>query len=85
MYDYIDKNIFSKYQCGFRKGFTTQHALLVMIEKMKTDLDNKEFCAVILTNLSKAFDFICHDLLIGKLNAYRFDRNALKLIDRAVH
>ena len=35
LYDYFDKNIFSNYQCGFRKGFCTQHALLVMIEKMK--------------------------------------------------
>ena len=71
---------FSKYQCGFCKGFSTQHALLVMIEKMKIARDNKEFCAAILTNLSKAFDCICHDLLISKLNAYRFDRNVLKLI-----
>ena len=30
LYDYFDKNIFSKYQCGFRKGFSTQHELLVM-------------------------------------------------------
>ena len=29
--DYFDKNILSKYRCGFRKGFSTQHALLVMI------------------------------------------------------
>ena len=47
---------------------------------MKIARDNKEFCAAILTNLSKAFDCICHDLLISKLNAYRFDRNVLKLI-----
>ena len=53
--------------------------LLVMIEKMKTARDNKQFCAAILTDLSKAFDCICHDLLISKLNAYGVDRNALKL------
>ena len=35
LYGYFDKNIFSKCQCGFRKGFSTQDALLVMIEKMK--------------------------------------------------
>ena len=80
LYDYFDRNIFSKYQCGFCKGFSTQHALLVMTEKMEIARDNKEFCTAILTDLSKAFDCICHDLLIAKLNAYRFDRNALKLI-----
>ena len=80
LYDYSDKNSFSKYQCGFCKDFSTQYTLLVMIEKMKIAQDNKEFCAAILTNLSKAFDCICHDLLIAKLIAYGFHRNALKLV-----
>ena len=35
LYDYFDKNIFSNYQYGFGRSFSTQHALLVMIEKMK--------------------------------------------------
>ena len=55
-------------------------SLLLMIEKNKIARDNKEFCTAIFTDLSKAFDFICHDLLIAKLNSYGFDRNALKLI-----
>ena len=76
IYDYLDKNIFSKYECGFRKGFSTQHVLLVMIEKMKIDCD----IAAILTDLLKVFDCICHNLLIAKLNAYGFNRNTLKLI-----
>ena len=57
-----------------------QHILLVMIEKMKTSRGNKQFCTAILTDLSRAFDCICYDLLIGKLNAYGFDKKALKLI-----
>ena len=53
-----------------------------MIEKMKNVPDNQEFYAAILTDLSKVFDCVCHDLLIGKLSAYRFDRNGgyLKVI-----
>ena len=31
--DYFDK-LLSKYQCGFRKGLSTQHCLLAMIEKL---------------------------------------------------
>ena len=80
LYDYFDKNIFSKYQCGFCKGFSTQHTLLVMLEKMKITRDRKGFCAAIPTDLSKAFHCICHDLLIVKLNAYGLEQNALKLL-----
>ena len=47
---------------------------------MKTARDNKEFCAAILTDLSKTFNCVCHGIFIAKLNAYGFDRNALKLI-----
>ena len=73
MYSYFNK-ILSKNQCGFHKGFNTQHILLAMIRKMKASRDNKQFCAAIRTDLSKAFDCICYNLLVAKLNAYGFDK-----------
>ena len=54
----------SIYQCGFRKNFSAQNCLLVMVEKWKKCLDNKGSTGVILTDLSKAFDCLIHDLLI---------------------
>ena len=39
MTEFFD-NIFSKYLCGFRKGYSAQHCLLVMTEKWKKDVDN---------------------------------------------
>ena len=51
-----------------------------MIEKWKTAIDNGGVFAALLTDLSKAFDCIPHDLIIAKLAAYGFDTNALKLI-----
>ena len=47
---------------------------------MKISRNYKQFCAAILTDLSKAFDCITYDLLIAKLNADGFDQEALKLI-----
>ena len=73
-------NIFSKFQCGFRKGFSAQHCLLLMIDKWKKVVDNNKDFGAMLTDLSKAFDCICHDLLVAKLHAYGLSLPALKMI-----
>ena len=51
-----------------------------MIDKWKKAVDNNKIFGAVLTDLSKAFDCICHDLLIAKLNAYGLSLPALKLI-----
>ena len=73
-------NIFSKFQCGFRKGFGAQHCLLLMIGRWKKAVDSKNVFGGILTDLSKAFDCICHDLLDAELHVYGMSLPALKLI-----
>ena len=83
LYDKITEffdNIFSKYQCGFQKGYSAQHCLLVMIEKWKKVVDNGGAFDALLTDLSKAFDCIPHDLIIAKLEAYGFQIDALRLV-----
>ena len=76
---YIE-NILSPYICGYRKGFSTQNALVLLIERWKKELDAKGYSGAILMDLSKAFDTINHELLIAKLNAYGFSEKALALI-----
>ena len=70
----------SVYLCGFRKGMSAQNCLLFLTEKWKKCLDRQRKAGVILTDLSKAFDCLWHDLLIAKLHAYGFNLPALKLI-----
>ena len=71
---------FSKYLYCFRKGLSTQYCLLHIIGKIKKPLDSNEYCGPLLTDLSKAFDCVKHDLLIAKMHAYNFEHNALVLI-----
>ena len=70
----------SPYLCDFRKGFNTQHALLILVDKWRKLLDNTGFGGAILMNLSKAFDTLNHDLLTAKLHEYGFQHDALKLL-----
>ena len=83
MYDQMCKyfdEIFSKFQCGFRKGFSTQNCLLYMIQNWKKYLDQGGHYGALLTHQSKAFDCIMGDLLIVKLQAYGFDNDSLNII-----
>ena len=65
---------------GSEKSYNTQYALLSMIEKWKQYLDNNGHAGAILMDLSKAFDTINHELLIAKLEAYGFTKNALQIL-----
>ena len=51
-----------------------------MLQKWEQADDNGQIFGALLTDLSKAFDCLNHELLIAKLNAYRFELTILKVI-----
>ena len=61
-----------KLQRCFRKGYNVQHCLLAMIEKWEK-IDQGSVFGALLTDASKVFGYIRHDLIIDKLKAYGFE------------
>ena len=47
---------------------------------MEKSVDNGGAFGALMTDLSKAFDCLSHDLLIAKLDAYGFDKKSLELV-----
>ena len=76
---FFDK-ILSKHQCGFRKGHSAQHSLIVLLEKWKESVDQGHVFRALLTDLSKAFDCIPQNILIAKFNAYGFGNKAVRFL-----
>ena len=75
MNKYLSHNL-----CVYRKGFNTQTDLTMLIEKWEKILDDNGYAGAALMDLSKIFDTINHELLIAKLHAYGFSKEALTLI-----
>ena len=57
-----------------------QHCLLVLVEKCCEVLDKQGYAGILLTDLSKSFNCINHELLIAKLQAYGFNLESLTFI-----
>ena len=70
-YDFLEKfNCLYKYQLGFRKSHSTNHALIEITEKTRKALDSREFACSIFVDLQKAFDTVNHEILLKKLEHY---------------
>ena len=65
---------------AYRKNYSCQSVLINALEKWREALVNKKKVGIVLMDLSKAFDCIYHPLLIAKLDAYGFGKNAITLL-----
>ena len=65
-----EKQILHYRQFGFRKDFSTNHAILTLLESIQKALDDGQFACGIFIDLEKAFDTVSHDILLEKLNHY---------------
>ena len=81
LYHYFQQNnMFCANQYGFRTGHCTEYAALEIIDRVTTQLDNKDIPLNIFLDLSKAFDSLAHAILLNKLKYYGVIGTPLQLI-----
>ena len=64
------KKVIYEYQFGFRKGYSTEKAILEITDNIKISIDNKEITCGLFLDFSKAFDTVNHQILLSKLYKY---------------
>ena len=67
-------------QFGFRHNRSTIHSILDIITESYQNIEDKRFSALILLDIKKAFDSVCHKILIKKLEFYGIRGVANKLL-----
>lgn len=73
-------NIIQNEQFGFRKGLSTDHALIRIAEKIQTSFNEDKSTVAVLLDKEKAFDSVWHDGMIFKLIELNTPAYLIKLI-----
>ena len=68
--EYLEYNsLLSDNQFGFRKGHSTENQLLPTYECISDLVDSGKLVDLLLLDFSKAFDVVCHSVLLRQLTA----------------
>ena len=71
LYGFLEEfDAFYELQYGFRKKYSTDHAILSIVEEIRQNLDNGIFSCGVFVDLEKAFDTVNHNNLLAKLEHY---------------
>ena len=86
LYTFLEKyGIFVLVSIWFRKGDSTEQAVLEITDSRKKDMDKKLVTCGLFLDFSKAFDTINHDILLSKLYRYGIRGNPLRWFENYLY
>ena len=75
-----NNNLIHKHQYKIRKHHSTEYAALHIVDYLNYELDLKNTPINLYLDLSKAFDSLCHEILLSKLQHYSICDVAINLM-----
>ena len=76
---YLNKySLIHEGQSGFRQKHSCQTALVKLIDKWMSCIDQGDMIGSLFIDYRKAFDLVDHKILIEKMSAYKFSSSSLK-------
>ena len=80
---YIESNnLLPSYQSAYRKFYSTETAVIKMVNDILWNMENQEVTSLIGIDLSAAFDTVDHDTLLSVLNrSFGITQNALTWVE----
>ena len=81
LFSFISKNkILPSHQYGFQKKTSTAHAILDFVTASHDNIHHHHFTGIFFLDFKKAFDTVCHQSLIKKLEHYGIRGPTLSLL-----
>ena len=75
-----DNKLFTDSQFGFRQGRSTSDAINVLVNQILKNFEFGFHSIATFYDLTKAFDCVCHELLLQKLVKYNFADSSVRLL-----